>query len=528
MSAPAPAPVPADLVSALAARYELRGVLGRGGMATVYRAFDLKHQRDVAVKVLRPEVAASLGAERFLAEIQTVARLTHPHILPLHDSGESEGFVYYVAPLIEGGSLRQRLEQVSHCDLEQTIETASRIADALSYAHRMGVVHRDIKPENILFSQGHPVVADFGIAKALSSASGRNLTRTGVALGTPGYMSPEQAAGFHEPDARTDVFSLAVVVYEMLIGEIPGCWPSEAAVRARTFSDVRPGHRLLLNAAGSIVEAALVHAMAIRQDDRTPTPEALIDELRGRATGTPRRRYQADEVDEIIKRASELEAANPTQSGAMTIGGVEAIAAEVGIAPGLVRSAASSVAPIGTSNDVLLIEAPKRNAFIGGPTRLLVQRLVPGELRESDFSRLVDEIRRAFQNVGYVSQLGRSMTWSMSRGSAGRRDVDVAIVVGDGNTRIVIEETLSQLIGGIFGGLGGGLGGGGTGPVVGTVMALHAPAALPIVLPLWFAGVFVLARTSFQRLARRRERALEQAADRLATTATHLIQGRSV
>jgi serine/threonine protein kinase len=504
----------------------MRGVLGRGGMATVYRAFDLKHQRDVAVKVLRPEVAASLGAERFLAEIQTVARLTHPHILPLHDSGESEGFVYYVAPLIEGGSLRQRLEQVSHCDLEQTIEIASRIADALSYAHRMGVVHRDIKPENILFSQGHPVVADFGIAKALSSASGRNLTRTGVSLGTPGYMSPEQAAGFHELDARTDVFSLAVVVYEMLIGEIPGCWPSEAAVRARTFTDVKPGHRLRLNALGSTLEAALVHAMAIRREDRTPTPEALMDELRGRATATPRRRYQADEVDEIIKRASELEVSNPTQSGAMTIGGVEAIAAEVGIAPGLVRSAAASVAPSQTSA-ALLIEPPKRNGFIGGPTRLLVQRVIPGELRESDFPRLVDEIRRAFQNVGYVSQLGRSMTWSMSRGSAGRRDVDVAIIVGDGNTRVVVEEGLAQMIGGIFGGLGGGLGGGGIGPVVGTVMALHAPVALPIVLPIWFIGVFGLARTSFQRLARRRERALEQAADRLATTAAHLIEDRS-
>ncbi|HET7374341.1 MAG TPA: serine/threonine-protein kinase [Gemmatimonadaceae bacterium] len=522
------ASVPADLASALAARYELRGVLGRGGMATVYRAFDFKHRRDVAVKVLRPEVAASLGADRFLAEIQTVARLTHPHILPLHDSGESEGFVYYVSPLIEGGSLRQRLEQNARYDLDQTIDIASRIADALSYAHRMGVVHRDIKPENILFSQGHPVVADFGIAKALSSASGRNLTRTGVSLGTPGYMSPEQAAGFHEPDARTDVFSLAVVVYEMLIGEIPGCWPSEAAVRARTFTDVPPAHRRLLTAAGSTVEAALVHAMAIRQEDRTPTPEALIDELRGRASSTSRRRYQADEVDEIIRRASELEAANPTQSGAMTIGGVEAIAAEVGIAPGLVRSAAASVTPSETAAAVMLIEPPKRNAFIGGPTRVLVQRVVPGELRESDFPRLVDEIRRAFQNVGYVSQLGRSMTWSMSRGSAGRRDVDVAISVGDGNTRIVVEETLWGMIGGIFGGLGGGLGGGGTGPIIATVVALHAAPALPIVLPIWYAGVFVLARTSFQRLARRRQRELEQTADRLATTAAHLIQDRSV
>ena len=261
---------------------------------------------------------------------------------------------------------------------------------------------------------------------------------------------------------------------------------------------------------------------------RARSPEALIDELRGRASNTPRRRYQAEEVDEIIKRASELEASNPTQSGAMTIGGVEAIAAEVGIAPGLVRSAAASVAPSETAATVSLIEPPKRNAFIGGATRILVQRLVPGELRESDFPRLVDEIRRAFQNVGYVSQLGRSMTWSMSRGSAGRHDVDVAIIVGDGSTRVVVEEGLAQMVGGIFGGLGGGLGGGGTGLVVATVMALHAAPALPIVLPLWYVGVLALARTSFQRLSRRRERELETTADRLATTAAHLIQDRTV
>jgi len=524
--APVGTTLPPDLASALAARYQLRDVLGRGGMATVYLAFDLKHRREVAVKVLRPEVAASLGAERFLAEIQTVARLTHPHILPLHDSGESEGFVYYVMPFIEGGSLRQQLEQVSRFDVGEAIEVASPVADALTYAHRMGVVHRDIKPENILFSQGHPVVADFGIAKALSSASGRNLTRTGISLGTPGYMSPEQAAGFRELDARTDVFSLSVVIYEMIVGEIPGRWPSEAAVLTGSFSDINAEHRARLNAAGSTIEAALVRAMSIRADDRTPTPAALMDELRGRSSAAPRRRYRADEVDEIIRRASELEAVNPTQSGAMTIGGVEAIAAEVGIAPNLVRSAAAAVSPRSTFGSLSPIEPVKPIAIIGGPKRIVLERVVTGELRELEFPPLIDEVRRAFQNVGYASQLGGSITWSMSGRSAGRRDVSVAILVGGGNTRIVVEEGLAQLIGGIFGGVGGGVGGGGTGLVVAAAVSLHAAPVLPIILPAYYAAVFALSRAIFRSAARRRESQLEQTTDRLATIARQLIQER--
>ncbi|HVH08323.1 MAG TPA: serine/threonine-protein kinase, partial [Gemmatimonadales bacterium] len=203
---PTPPDVPADLQSALAERYELRRVLGRGGMATVYLAYDGKHHRDVALKVLLPGLAEFLGVERFLREIATVARLTHPHILALHDSGEARGFLYYTMPFVEGGSLRARLASGRHLSPGEAFAIATPVADALAYAHRMSVLHRDIKPENILFSQGHPVVADFGIAKAITTAGGANLTRTGFPLGTPGYMSPEQAAGLTELDARTDVY----------------------------------------------------------------------------------------------------------------------------------------------------------------------------------------------------------------------------------------------------------------------------------------------------------------------------------
>ncbi|MFI5213428.1 MAG: serine/threonine-protein kinase, partial [Gemmatimonadales bacterium] len=187
--------IPASLRSALEGRYDLVRVLGRGGMATVYLADDRKHHRRVAIKVLRPDLAASIGADRFLKEIDIAARLNHPHILALHDSGEAGGFLYYVMPYIDGGSLRTRLEAGGVQTVTAAVALTGWVAGALTYAHRMGVLHRDIKPENILFSEGHPIVADFGIAKAISTAGGENLTRTGFPLGTPGYMSPEQAAG---------------------------------------------------------------------------------------------------------------------------------------------------------------------------------------------------------------------------------------------------------------------------------------------------------------------------------------------
>src|SRR5260221_11311183 len=251
-------------------------------MATVYLAYDGKHRREVALKVLLPGLAAFLGVERFLKEIQIAAGLTPPHILPLHDSGEAGGFLYYVMPYLEGASLRQRL-QGKPLRVDDALAIVAPVADALSYAHRMGVFHRDIKPENVLFSQGHPLVADFGIAKAISTAGGANLTRTGFPLGTPGYMSPEQAAGLTDLDARTDVYSLAVVVYEMLVGEIPGRWPTEEAVRTGRFLEATTTHRSRLTEVGSRVEGALVRGLAIRHDQRTATPAALIDELNGAA-----------------------------------------------------------------------------------------------------------------------------------------------------------------------------------------------------------------------------------------------------
>ncbi len=215
------------LGAALSGQYAIERVLGRGGMATVYLAKDVKHGRAVAVKVLKPDLAAALGPVRFLREIEIVARLTHPHILPLHDSGEANGLLYYVMPFVEGGSLRTWLNREKTVELTEALRIVREVAGALTYAHRQGIVHRDIKPENILLAEGHAVVADFGIAKALSAVSSHELTQSGFPLGTFGYMSPEQAAGSAQLAAGTDVFSLACVFYEMVVGEVPGVWPSE-------------------------------------------------------------------------------------------------------------------------------------------------------------------------------------------------------------------------------------------------------------------------------------------------------------
>ncbi len=519
-----PPDLPAELEAALAGRFQLRRLLGRGGMASVYLAYDARHQREVALKVLLPGLAAIIGVERFLNEIQIVARLTHPHILAMHDSGEAGGFLYYVMPHIEGGSLRQRLQGGQRLSAAAALAIAAPVADALSYAHRMGVLHRDIKPENILFSQGHAVVADFGIAKAISTAGGPNLTRTGFPLGTPGYMSPEQAAGLTDLDVRTDVYSLAVVIYEMLVGETPGRWPTEDAVRAGRFLEASAAHRARLAEPGSRIEAALVRGLATRHDQRTSTPAALIDDLQGIGPAA-RRRYSDGEVREIVKRASEIEASTPTAGGAMTIGGVEALAAEVGIAPEVVRAAVQSAATPDAA--VAMGATPKRNRWLGGPTSLVFERVVEGELPVSEWEAFVDEIRRSLRNVGQVNQFGRSFSWVATRRGSAQRDVEVAVSVRNGRTRITIQENLGSLIGAVYGGIGVGMGGGGMGPIMGILVgALNLPVAVAVVVPLWLATTYATARTAYHYSTQKRVRELTGLADRLAALGAELVSER--
>jgi TolB-like protein len=270
MTVEMPDPI-ARLNGALEGRYRIESELGEGGMASVYLASDLRHERKVALKVLKPELAALVGARRFLAEIKTTANLQHPHILPLFDSGTADGFLFYVMPFVDGETLRQRLDRDGSLSVEDAIAIALEIADGLAHAHGKGVVHRDIKPENVLLAGRHASIADFGIARGVQEAGGGPLTQTGMAIGTPTYMSPEQASGDTRVDSRSDIYSLACVVYEMLAGEPPYTGPTAASILAKKLTQPAPDVRVVREAVPPALQAALGCALARSPSDRFAT-----------------------------------------------------------------------------------------------------------------------------------------------------------------------------------------------------------------------------------------------------------------
>ncbi|MEK6768740.1 MAG: protein kinase [Gemmatimonadota bacterium] len=267
------------LRDALSDRYAIEHEVGQGGMATVFLAHDLKHDRSVALKVLHPELAAALGPERFLREIRVAARLNHPHIVPLHDSGQAGELLYYVMPYVDGESLRQRLTREKQLPVEEALEIARDVAAALDYAHRQQVVHRDIKPENVMLHEGEALVTDFGIAKAISAAGGPSITQTGMSVGTPAYMSPEQAAGEADPDGRSDVYSLGCVLYEMLAGVAPFSGPTAQAIITRRFTEPVPSVRAARPTVPESVDQAVTKALAKVPADRFATGAQLAQAL---------------------------------------------------------------------------------------------------------------------------------------------------------------------------------------------------------------------------------------------------------
>ena len=456
------------LKAALAERYAIERELGSGGMATVWLAHDLRYARPVAVKVLRPDLSAALGTDRFLREIRITARLSHPHILPLLDSGEADGLLYYVMPYVAGGSLRDRMRGGEAWTLEQGLPLVHDVAGALEYAHRQGIIHRDVKPENVLFHEGEPMVADFGIARAVTSAGGDQLTRSGFPVGTPGYMSPEQAMGGTLVDARTDVFGLGCVVYELLVGGTPPIWPTDEALRVGRFLNAPDAHRRRLERLPGRVEQTLVRALAVHAPDRYHAPPAFAEALEAAARGT----VTLDEatVHEVLRRAAELEAERPTGGGALSLGAVEQVAAEVGIPPEQVRAAAREIvarAPparvVGAVGSVAGLGAvpvvPARGGLDRRRRAYVVECEVGREVTAAEHAALLMEIQDTLETTGHVTVLGGGLTWASASamvggmawaGIPGRpegRQVTVTMAPDAGRTRIRIEEQLGSAAG---------------------------------------------------------------------------------
>jgi serine/threonine protein kinase len=468
---------------ALADRYRFEREVGMGGMATVFLATDLRHSRDVAVKLLKPELSSAIGTERFLREIRITARLNHPHILPLIDSGEADALLFYVTPYVAGGSLRQRLVRESRLSVETTIEIVRQVGSALDYAHRENIVHRDVKPENILFSEGHAIVADFGIGRAISSAGAENLTRSGFPLGTPGYMSPEQAAGRLDADGATDVFGLGCATYEMLVGETPEFWPTDESRRVGRFLDASDQHRERLDTLPGRVEQALVGALAIRPSDRFATAAAFADALDTAHSERPR--YSNTQVDALLERAAAIDATADDDDTNLTIGAVEQAAAQVGIRPTHVRQAAAEVVGPRSASPPQRYQ-PRPETFVVQERKIAIERELQGEIGSDRFEALVTTIHNALGLWGHASIMGRTLTWSPAAQGSSGRNILVTVTPREGRTVLHIEERLdvaggkpylippAAALGGLF--------------VLGTVAALGAPDGAALVPALFGAG----------------------------------------
>jgi len=503
------------LSTALADRFAVEHEIGHGGMATVYLAHDRKLDRPVAIKVLLPELAASLGSDRFLREIEIAAKLSHPNILPLFDCGEADDLLYYVMPYVEGGSLRSRLLADQRLSVKAALSIAGQVAKALGHAHRNGVIHRDIKPENILFSEGQAVVSDFGIAKAIHSAGEGGLTRSGFPVGTPGYMSSEQAGGKDNLDARTDVCGLACVVYEMLIGETSGVWPTPEEVRLGRLDDIPGEHRELLDCLPGRVEQVLTKGLAMRPAERFATPIEFVDALD--AASHSSMRLTDRQVREIFERAAEdpdHASAEEPVGNALTIGSVEQVGAQVGIPPERIRKAAALV----ESSE----ESPKVPASTAGASqaefrngRLLVARTIPGEISPAAYDLMVREINTRLGFVGNVSTVGNSLHWSGTKPGFVGRDVRVSLTTASGQTHVHIEEHI-ELRGASIMAPGWGVGGGiivSLGVWAG--LGLSDASLLALAIPLGIAGAVSTAIGITRGLVARYRSQLQELADRL-------------
>ncbi len=410
--------VPDRLTAALSRSYRIERELGAGGMATVYLAEDLKHQRQVAVKVLKAELGAVLGAERFINEIRTTAALQHPHLLPLFDSGEADGFLYYVMPYVEGETLRARMDAERQLPVEETVRLVALLAGALDFAHARGVVHRDLKPENILLQAGQPIIADFGIALAVAQAGGERVTQTGLSLGTPHYMSPEQAAGTHTVDARSDQYAPGATAYEMLTGEPPHTGPTTPAIVARLMTERPRDIRATRAAVPAGVDAAIQRALEKSPADRFPSCGAFAEAL---AAGARAPAATSGITTDAPPRAA--------ASGArrLAVGAVLALIAVASIVGAVItwRPAGDSAAAAATTDERSLVVLPFTS--------------VGGDTANSYFAAgIADELTSALMQIPGLRLAGRASAARVKEQGGGAREIGAALNVAavlDGSVR---------------------------------------------------------------------------------------------
>jgi serine/threonine-protein kinase len=417
---------PFPLSTALSDRYRIERELGAGGMATVYLAEDVKHRRKVALKVLHPELAAVLGAERFLHEIQVTAKLQHPHILGLFDSGAADGFLYYVMPYVDGESLRQRLTREKMLPIADALRIATEMASALDYAHRHGVIHRDIKPENILINEGEAMLADFGIALAVQEAGGDRITQTGLSLGTPQYMSPEQATGERDIDARSDQYSLGAVTYEMLAGVAPVSGPTARAIIAKLLTEKPASLRTFRDSVSPDFDAALLRALAKTPADRFASVKEFGAALS--ASSPPVAAPSAAARPQVARRSSK------TRRVVLFTTIAAAVAAAVTSRSMWSTRAARTTAPTDGVQSVAVLPFVERNAeggeFLGdGIAETLIYALgkVPGLTVAAQTSSFTFKGKEAdLQTIGARLSVSSVLTGSVQR-AGGRLRVTVRL-----------------------------------------------------------------------------------------------------
>lgn len=554
------------LGGALLGQYEILREVGRGGMGIVYLARDLKLDRLIAIKTLPATLASDqVIRARFLREARTAAGLSHPSIVPVHRADEIDGHVFFVMGFVDGAPLSQLVREGGPLTPRTAIAILHDVAQALGYAHAMGVVHRDIKAENILIERetGRALVTDFGIARLAEAAP---LTATGTVLGTVHYMSPEQVAG-DAVDPRSDIYSLGVVAFYALSGRFPFESPTASAVlvahvtrQAPPLASIAP---TVPSALARLVDRCLMkdpvsrfHSCVefIEELERIESRLPMDDVAAPRPDAAPVP-ISSTEAEEVWRRAAELQnmtgpmppmrreeqrSPTPPRTLAATAGyqldQVRDAAREAGIGTQFVQRALveRGLAPLhgaedgadsggGVVRDGIM---PPHNPWLGGRTTIAFEAIIPGEMPERDFDLLIDIIRRALNDPGNVSGVGRSLTWTSTEKT---RKIAVAVLVRDGRTTIHVSERLKDLAGGLFGGIMGGGGGATLGPVIGlSVEALGNPWLIPVFISMTVGATWGIARTIFQRMSRSRRAVLEEMTNRLAEQVTLSVARRTV